>query len=56
MEEKFAGVNTSFVQGTSWIIGGQHYPQRTLDSSNEPADCFMELKNSFGSMSYTTFI
>jgi hypothetical protein len=56
MEGKFAGVNPNLVQGTSWIIGGQSYPQRTLDPSNKPADCFMELKKSFGSMSYTTFI
>ena len=56
IEGKYASANPNLVQGTSWIIGGQSYPQRTLDPSNKPADCFMELKKSFGSMSYTTFI
>ena len=30
-------------------------PQRGLDPSNKPADCFMELQKSFGALAYSIF-
>lgn len=54
-EGKFAGVNPNLDQGTCFIIAGQSYPQRTLNPSGHPSDCYMELQKAFGALSYANF-
>ena len=54
-ELKYAGINPNLTQGTCMVISGQNYPQRTLDPSNKPADCFMELQKSFGALNVASF-
>ena len=54
-EGKFAGVNPNLTSGTGFLINGQMLPQRGLDPSNKPADCFMELQKSFGALAYNQF-
>jgi hypothetical protein len=45
-EKKFSGVNPNLYAGSGWTISGQMYPQRGLDPSNRPADCFAEFIHS----------
>ena len=54
-EKKFSGINPNLSSGTCWLIGGQNYPQRGLDPSNKPADCFAELQRSFGALNFAQY-
>ena len=54
-ELKFAGVNPNLDQGTCYVIAGLNYPQRTMNPSGKPADCFMELQKSFGALNCNVF-
>jgi len=54
-ELKYAGVNPNLDQGTCFVIAGQNYPQRTMNPSAKPADCYMELQKSFGALNTTVF-
>ena len=54
-EKKFSGVNPNLSSGTCWLIGGQNYPQRGLDPSNKPGDCFAELQRSFGALNFAQY-
>jgi hypothetical protein len=54
-EGKYSGVNPNLDQGTCFVIAGQNYPQRTLNPSSHPADCFMELQKSVGALSFNVF-
>lgn len=54
-EKKYSGINPNLDQGSSFILSGQQYPQRTLNPSGHPADCFMELQKALGSLSLSTF-
>ena len=54
-EKKYSGINPNLDQGTCFVISGQNYPQRTLNPSAHPADCFMELQKALGSLSLSTF-
>lgn len=55
LENKYAGINPNLDQGTCFVIAGQNYPQRTMNPSGHPADCFMELQKSLGALSMATF-
>jgi len=55
LELKYAGVNPNLDQGTCFVIAGQNYPQRTMNPSSKPADCYMELQKSFGALNCNTF-
>ena len=55
LELKYAGVNPNLDQGTCFVIAGQKYPQRTMNPSGKPADCFMELQKSFGALNCNVF-
>jgi hypothetical protein len=54
-EGKYAGVNPNLDQGTSYIIGGAQYPQRTLNPSAHPADAFMETQKALGALGFSVF-
>jgi hypothetical protein len=54
-EGKYAGVCPNLDQGTCFVIAGQNYPQRGLNPSGHPADCFMELQKSLGALSFSVF-
>ena len=54
-EGKYAGVNPNLDQGTCYIIGGQNYPQRTLNPSARPGDAFFETQKALGALSYNVF-
>jgi hypothetical protein len=54
-EKKFAGINPNLDQGTCFVISSQNYPQRTLNPSGHPGDCFMELQKSLGALSMANF-
>jgi hypothetical protein len=54
-EGKYAGVNPNLDQGTCYIIGGQNYPQRTINPSLKPSDAFMETQKSLGALGYSIF-
>jgi hypothetical protein len=55
IEGKFSGINPNLTQGTCFNIAGQNFPQRTLDPSGKPNDCFAELLKAQGSLSFTTY-
>jgi hypothetical protein len=54
-EGKYAGINPNLDQGTCFIIAGQNYPQRTINPSFHPSDCYMELQKSFGALNLNVF-
>lgn len=54
-ELKFSGVNPNLDQGTAFLIGGQQFPQRGLNPSSKPADCFNELQKCIGALGYSVF-
>jgi len=54
-EKNFSGINPNLSSGTCWLIGGQNYPQRGLDPSNKPGDCFAELQRSFGALNFAQY-
>lgn len=55
LELKYASVNPNLDQGTCFVINAQNYPQRTMNPSGKPADCFMELQKSFGALNIASF-
>lgn len=54
-EGKYAGINPNLDQGTCYIIGGQNYPQRTLNPSSRPGDAFFETQKALGALQYNVF-
>jgi hypothetical protein len=54
-EGKYAGVNPNLDQGTCFVIAGQNYPQRGLNPSGHPSDCFTELQKALGALSFSVF-
>ena len=54
-EGKFAGVNPNLDQGSCYILGGQNWPQRTLNPSGHPADAFFETQKALGALGYSVF-
>jgi hypothetical protein len=54
-EKKFAGVNPNLDQGTCYLIGGQQYPQRTLNPSLKTADTYFETQKALGALGYSVF-
>ena len=55
LELKYASVNPNLDQGCCFVINAQNYPQRTLNPSGKPADCFMELQKSFGALNVSNY-
>lgn len=54
-EKKFSGINPNLTSGSGWSMSGQMYPQRGIDPSNRPADCFAELQRSFGALNMVNY-
>ena len=54
-EKKFALVNPNLTQGTCLVLAGSNYPQRTINPSYHPADCFIELQKSLGALSIVNY-
>lgn len=52
---KYSGVNPNLDQGTSYLIGGQQWPQRGINPSGRPSDSFFETQKALGSLSFNVF-
>ena len=55
IEGKFAGVNPNLTQGTCLVLGGQSYPQRTINPAYHPADAFLCLQKSIGALNMVNY-
>ena len=55
LEKKFASVNPNLTQGTCLVAGGLQIPQRTLNPSYHPADCFVELQKALGALAVVNY-
>jgi len=55
IEGKSAGVNPNLTQGTCLVLGGQSYPQRTINPSYHPADAFLCLQKSIGALNMVNY-
>lgn len=59
LEKKFASVCPNLGQGTALLAGGVQIPQRTINPTGHPADCFVELQkslNALGMVNYNSSI
>lgn len=55
IEGKFSSVNPNLTQGTCLVLGGQSYPQRTINPSYHPADSFLSLQKSIGALNMVNY-
>ena len=55
LEKKFASVCPNLGQGTCLLAAGLQIPQRTLNPTGHPADCFCELQKSLGALAMVNY-
>ena len=48
-------MNPNLTQGTCLILGGQSYPQRTINPSYHPSDAFTSMQKSIGALSMINY-
>jgi len=55
LEKKYASVCPNLGQGSCLVLVGMNVPQRTLNPSGHPADCFTELQKALGALAIVNY-